>query len=282
MQTVFAINISVTNPIIIPSVLTGTMQKAFPNTEWPLVCMAGGSASKAKQAALQAVLVRYLPVLKEYLIRRYAVSEDQAADWLQSFVLEKVLLQDLIAHADHSRGRFRTFLLRSLQNFVIQQIRRQSANKRCPQAGMVSLEEVTESALPIVPGQGDEAFDVTWASGILSECLQRMQRYCTDTHRPDIWGVFNCRILKPLLEEQRPMPYEQLVARFKLRSPSHASNLFITAQRMFARYLRAVIAEYAKDPDEVESEIQELKAVLFRAGDRLGSGSPNRWIRSAK
>ncbi len=245
------------------------MQKTFPRTEWPLVNMAGKSASNLKQAALETVLSRYLPILKEYLIHRYSVSEDQAADWLQSFVLEKVMEQDLIAQADHNRGRFRTFLLRSLQNYVIQQMRRQNASKRCPTAGLVSLEEVTEGALPMAPERGQESFDVGWARGVLAECLKRMEQHCVHTHRLDIWGIFQCRILDPLLEDKPPLPYEELVHRFKLRCPSQASNLFITAQRLFARSLRSVIAEYAKDPEEVESEIRELKAILFRASDRV-------------
>ena len=60
------------------------------------------------------------------------------------------------------------------------------------------------------------------------------------------------------------MPYEELVAKFGLRSPSEASNLLITAKRMFARVLREVVRETVADEAEVETEIMELKRILSR------------------
>ena len=91
-----------------------------------------------------------------------------------------------------------------------------------------------------------------------------MERHWQVAARKDVWGVFDCRILKPLFEETAPLAYEELVARFGLQSPAQASNLLITAKRMFGRFLRSVIAEYSADEAEIEAEIEELKAVLFR------------------
>ena len=80
-----------------------------------------------------------------------------------------------------------------------------------------------------------------------------------------IWEVFQCRILKPLFEEAEPVPYAVFMKTFGLHSPSQACNLLISAKRMFGRFLHSVIAEYAVDEEEVEAEIQQLKAILFRA-----------------
>ena len=48
-------------------------------------------------------------------------------------------------------------------------------------------------------------------------------------------------------------------------SPLQLSNLLVTGKRMFLRTLRGVIAEYARDEDEVEEELRELKRVLEHA-----------------
>ena len=238
--------------------------ESFPQTEWPLVDAAGQGEANSKQAALATLLCRYLPVLKVHLASQYRVAEDQAADWLQSFVLKKVLERDLIAQADRNRGKFRTFLLRSLHNFVIQQIRHEQAGKRSPAEPLVPIHDLQDNELAEIATQNAESFDIAWARGVLAETIQRMERHCQVADRKDVWGVFDCRILKPLFEETAPLAYEELVARFGLQSPAQASNLLITAKRMFGRFLRSVIAEYSADEAEIEAEIEELKAVLFR------------------
>ena len=82
----------------------------------------------------------------------------------------------------------------------------------------------------------------------------------------DVWGVFECRLLAPMLDGAEPMPYEALVERFALRSPAQASNVLITGKRMFERALRAVVGEYAADEAEVDEEIAELRQILSRGG----------------
>ncbi len=77
-------------------------------------------------------------------------------------------------------------------------------------------------------------------------------------------GVFEARMLDPLLNQTAPMPYDKLVARFGLRSPFEASNLLITAKRMFARALHEVVRETVAADRDVELEIQELKRILAK------------------
>jgi len=48
-----------------------------------------------------------------------------------------------------------------------------------------------------------------------------------------------------------------------------SSNLLITAKRMFARRLRAVVGEYMGEDGEVEQEIADLRAILGRGRDRV-------------
>jgi DNA-directed RNA polymerase specialized sigma24 family protein len=213
---------------------------------------------------IQGVLLHYLPALREHVVKQYGVSEDQAADWIQSFVLEKILQQDLIAKADDRRSLLLTFLLRCLDHFVIQELRRQHGQKRFPAAGLVPLDVVSELDLPAVLERSEAESDVAWARHLIKESLHLMHQHCRETGRADIWEVFECRILKPLFEQCDPMPYGHLAERFKLASQKHAAQLLITAKRMFGRCLRAVIGEYAKDPQMIELEIQELKEILVR------------------
>jgi hypothetical protein len=127
------------------------------------------------------------------------------------------------------------------------------------------MEDVTDEELVQLSDQHRSEFDIAWARSVLLETLKRMKRQCLESGRADVFGVFESRIMKPLFEQTEPMPYDQLIRQFDLQSPTQASNLLITAKRMFGRILRSVIAEYAHDDAEVEQEIQDLKAVLFQA-----------------
>jgi hypothetical protein len=114
------------------------------------------------------------------------------------------------------------------------------------------------------PCAASDAFDVAWARGVIAESLRRMRCQCEMSGRSDLWGLFELRLADPILNGSEPVGYEQLVERFRLGSPAQASNLLITSKRMYARVLRAVVAEYAGNAEEIESELQELKAILAR------------------
>jgi len=59
-----------------------------------------------------------------------------------------------------------------------------------------------------------------------------------------------------------PPPYEELVAQFGLKSPAQATNALATGKRMFARHLRAVIAQYENGDQAVRAEIDSLRLFL--------------------
>src|SRR5262249_52386052 len=151
----------------------------------------------------------------------------------------KVLEQGLIARADPDKGRFRALLVTSLNHYVIDVYRHQS--------GTPAAFSLSDSDRTSVIGDAEspsDVFDVAWARELLGEALRRMRPECENTGRIDIWGIFESRILGPILEGTTSLPYELLVARFGFRSPTQAANALVTAKRMFARVLRAVVGEY--------------------------------------
>ena len=101
-----------------------------------------------------------------------------------------------------------------------------------------------------------------------------MQRECELTERPDVWGVFEARLLAPLLHDALAAPYEQLVERFGFASPAQASNVLMTAKRMFVRAVRATIGEYELEDEQIDEEIADLHRILARGASR-SSGSPS-------
>lgn len=245
------------------SIMTATGQgrrERFPSTHWSLVARSVQDDTAASRAALGDLLQRYLPALRAHLGYKQLTPEE-ADDLLQEFVAGRILEKDLIARANRNLGKFRTFLLTALNRFLVDQIRASRAKKRAPdEAKLVRLGERAEQ-LQAEPEQSD-AFDVAWARGVLDEALRRMQTECESSGRADVWGVFQCRVLDPILSGTKATDYDKLIRRFGLTSPSQASNVLMTAKRMYARALRSVVAEYARDGQEIAEEIEQLRKIL--------------------
>lgn len=233
--------------------------RAFPETRWSLVARAGD-----QHEAMGELLSRYLPALKSHFVARKKLAPDRVDDFLQSFIATKVLQGDFLSRANRDKGKFRSFLLTSVERYVIDLIREESAKKRSPGDGMVlSLDELPDLAGGTNPRS--DVFDMAWAREVIAEALRRLRNECEASGRAAFWGVFEARVVIPALEGEKSPGYDTLVQKFGFESPMQASNALITAKRMFARVLRSVVGEYAKDESEVDSEIQELKTILSHA-----------------
>jgi len=215
---------------------------------------------------LDRLFTRYQPALLAHLGFKFRVGEDQTQDLLQSFVAEKILEKELLAHAEPARGRFRTFLLNALDNFVVSHRRKEQAQKRSPGIDVLSVDDLSPADEPQHNDPPIDQTDVAWAQAAINAALINMRHECEAANRTDIWGVFEGRVLSAILEEKPETDYQALIERFGFGSPSQAFNTLNTAKRMFKRHLREVIAEYSRDDREVEEELTELKERLRRAG----------------
>ena len=246
--------------------MTGNIEgvpRRFPTTSWSLVALAASEGPEAEQKALADLLIRYLPALQAHLVCSKRLEPDRAADLLQDFVADKVLERDLIAQADRQLGKFRTFLLVSLDRYWLNQLRNQEAQKR----KVDRAEPLGEHADRLAAANAEaDAFDTSWARNLLTETMKRMQTECEATGRKQLWEVFECRVLTPALQGAEPPGYDVIVRRFGFRSPSQASNSLATAKRMFARLLRSAVGEYAASDEEIDEELEDLRKVLTSHG----------------
>src|SRR3954447_9610556 len=238
----------------------------FPETSWSEVERAGAEGAAGARDALGRLLIRYMPALRARLVIEKRIQPDRAGDLLHGFISDRVVEQHLVARADRSRGRFRTFLLTALDRYVVDQHRAASAGKRNPAGGgaVISLDGLDERQHPQAAANPSAASEVAWAREVLAEAIRQMEAQCRREGRTDLWDVFRCRVLDPALEGAEPLPYDQFVSTFRLKTPAQAANALVTAKRMFARVLRSVVAEYA-DGAAVDQEIAELRAILAGA-----------------
>ena len=235
--------------------------RSFPETRWTLVSLAGKSQTVRSLKALNELLTQYLPALKTHLTRHLKLSPERADDLLQSFVTEKILVKDLLKRVHRGKGRFRSFLLKTFNNFLVSEIRKEKAQKRAPNAPTnVSLSEY-EDYLAVEPDT-DAGLNTVWAQQLIAQALDRMHAMCESRGRLDIWGVFEGRILEPILSNADPVPYENLADEFGFASPLKAANALTTAKRGFRQALSKVVADTVADDAQIDAEISSLMEIL--------------------
>lgn len=236
----------------------------FPKTRWSLIFRVGAEQESTALDALAELLRDYQPALQDYLVRYRRMNVDEAEEVVQGFIADKVMADRLLEQATATRGRFRSFLLRSLDNYRISRHRSQTARKRQPDGGVGALDAATGHRAPTPDAAA--SFDVAWARQLVHRCIDRFRVECEAAGDVRTWALFEQRVLKPTLEGEEPVAYEAMIDAMGFRSPREASNALVTAKRRFGRVLRREISAYVRDPDELEEELHNLLSVLSLGG----------------
>lgn len=236
----------------------------FPTTRWTWVVHAAAEETGPRRAALSSLLQRYLPPMRSYLRLRFNFDADRVEDLLQSFLTDKVLEEGLLRRADKSRGRFRNFLIRSLDHFALSRLRKENAAKRSPSGGVGRVD--VDKAQDLAARSPADLFDVAWAKRVIELAVETTRHGCVADGRADLWRVFEARVLRPTLGEGEPLPLAALVDELGASS-AQVSNLLSTAKRRFSRALRDEVAIYALDERDAEEELARLRRILSRSGD---------------
>src|SRR6266851_3932781 len=100
----------------------------FTTTHWSVVLMAGQADSPQANEALEKLCRTYWYPLYVF-VRRQGNSPEDAQDLTQAF-FSRLLEKNYLAKADRDRGKFRTFLLGSLKNFLLNEWKRAGRQKR--------------------------------------------------------------------------------------------------------------------------------------------------------
>jgi DNA-directed RNA polymerase specialized sigma24 family protein len=160
--------------------------RVFSTTRWSLV-LAGANSDADEQKAAQALaeLCRtYWRPIFSYVCRRGYSSED-AQDLTQDFFL-MILETNWLRQADKERGRFRSLLLKSLQNFLHNVADTKQTLKRGGGVAFVSWDawmaeapsQLSFSSRTIESLAPERLFDLRWAATVVEQALRRLREEC--------------------------------------------------------------------------------------------------------
>lgn len=239
----------------------------LPSTHWSLVRDAGQETGEAKRRALGDLLRQYLEPMVLHVRLKFGLRIDQAEDVVQSFVTDKVLDQDLCRAAEAARGKFRNFLLTALDRFAIDR-HRAAARDHLAAAVPIDGQQAAAAATHDPHPDPDAAFDILWARKVVGDAVTHMEEHCRAAARPDVWDVFRARVLTDTFGDKPAASYAELAARYGWASQAQGSNVLVTAKRMFARTLRAIVGRYEREDEDIEREIQSIRQILASPGAR--------------
>jgi RNA polymerase sigma-70 factor (ECF subfamily) len=245
--------------------IPGTLQEggaAFQTTHWTLILEAGkAEPSESHEQALAQFCESYWPPLYAFLRHRRYASAD-AQDLVQAFFVH-LFEKNILEHADRERGRLRTFLLSSLQNFLINEHERATTFKRGGNFRIFSLDNSLpeiEAAMPATARLDDMSYyDLTWAANVVTRAWQNL----TDTLNAE-GKIHWLEELKPFVAGGADALPNQEEAAERMGVPVATLRTWIS--RLRGRYrdaLRAEVATTVSDPEDVEEEMKYLHRLLI-------------------
>ena len=218
------------------------------------------SPESARQA-LAGFCEAYWPPLYSFLRHRGYPSAD-AQDLVQSF-FAYLLEQNTLSRADQEKGRLRTFLLTSLQNFLFNEYDRVRAAKRGGDRQIVSFEEhlpEAEAAMLATSHLSDAAcYDLVWASNIVTRAWQRLQNDFVTEGKAE-W----LEELRPFVAGGSVTPPDQEGAAARLGVPIATLRTWLSRLRQrYRESLRMEVASTVSDPEDVDPELRHLYQILM-------------------
>ncbi|HAB19960.1 MAG TPA: ECF-type sigma factor [Verrucomicrobiota bacterium] len=237
----------------------GEPAEGFQTTHWSAVLAAGKAETTHAAVALENLCRAYWYPLYAY-VRRQGHSSEDAQDLTQEF-FARLLGKKYLQLADRERGRFRSFLLKSLQHFLVNEWIRGQAQKRGGGCNVFSLDEEAAERLyreePATELPSESLYDKRWAVTLLDRAMNRLGAdYAAAGKR----ALFD-QLKGLLLTEGSAEAY---------REAGHAADLSegavkVAVHRLRQRFREAVRAEIAQTvatPAEVDEELRCLMAAM--------------------
>jgi RNA polymerase sigma-70 factor (ECF subfamily) len=237
----------------------------FVTTRWSLIFSAANSGSeeqKVRDALAELCRTYWRPIFS--FVRGRGHSVEDAQDLTQDFFLI-ILKENWLQHVDRNRGRFRSLLLKSLQNFLINAAEKTHAYKRGGEVEFVPWDDwAAEPSAPLFNSTQtpsslppERLFDLNWATTVVEHALLRLREECEGKGK--LW-LFRA-LSQHLTDARDEISYTALSADLGVADTVVKKQLHKMRQR-YRALLRDEVSRTVENPADVDDEIRYLCAAL--------------------
>ncbi|PYK24691.1 MAG: RNA polymerase subunit sigma-24 [Verrucomicrobia bacterium] len=237
----------------------------FNTTRWSVVlsCADSGIESAAAHDALSELCKTYWRPIFAYICRRGHSIQD-AEDLTQDF-FASLLQGPLLQRADPERGRFRSLLLKALQDFLGHTSEKRDAHKRGGGVKFVSWDDwmaEAPSQLSISPQalsswSPEQLFDLRWAATVVEQALRHLREECASKRRLRLFETLSLY----LATDRADVSYHNLATTLGIAESAVKKQLH-NLRRRYRWLICEEVAQTLENPSDVESEIRYLCATL--------------------
>jgi RNA polymerase sigma-70 factor (ECF subfamily) len=233
----------------------------FDTTRWSVVLKAGAGDTTGCREALASLCEAYwYPVYA--FIRRSGASAADAEDLTQAY-FARFLEKRFLDGVRPEKGRFRSFLLVSVRNFLHNERDREQALKRGGTERPLPLHgpggEVLYEREPVDSATPEALFEKAWVRALLDRAMSRLEAEGKDALRGDRFAR-----LRPFLTgEGADASYAELAREWGVGEPAVRVAVH-RLRRRFGVLLRQEVAQTVQHPGDVEEEIRHLLTVVAR------------------
>lgn len=231
----------------------------FATTHWSMVVAAGDAKSPESMAALEKLCCAYWYPLYAY-VRRKGYRAEDAQDLTQEF-FARLLSRNYLSVADRNKGKFRSFLLGSLEHFLAREWTKSHAQKRGSGRTLLSLDgtdaENRYLLEPVDTLTADKIFARRWATTLLDQAMSRLRDECVGHGKKALF-----REAEGLLSgEKGEAPYVEIATKLNMSEGAVKVAIHRLRQR-YGDLVRAEIAQTVANQQEADEELSYLFAVL--------------------
>jgi len=231
----------------------------FHTTHWTVIEAAGGGDGTKTRDALASLCATYWYPLYTF-IRRQCPSPHEAEDLTQEF-FRQFLERQSVQKAERSVGKFRSFLLACLKNFLINERRAATAQRRGGGVALIPLPtndaETRYLHEPCDKLTPEAVFDRRWGFAVLERTMADLRREYTIGGKSSLFED-----LQGFLPSgQGTLSREEVAARRGATVGAIDVAIHRLRQR-FGALLRQEVARTVSSAAEVEDEIRYLISVL--------------------
>ena len=240
----------------------------FRPTRWSVVLLSAQSEAPGSRAALAALCRLYWYPLYAF-VRRRGFNPEDAQDLTQGFFLH-LLDHKALAQVDPLKGKFRSFLLASIQNYLSREVDRARCLKRGGKTEFVPLDaKNAEDRYRLEPTDyltAEKIFDARWALTLLDEAMSLLSAEYAGQGK-----IASLETLRPFLnpmDSEAPPSYEQVANQLEV-SVGAVRTLVHRLRKRYTTLLREEVARTVSDPREIDAELRALCDALIASEGRL-------------